>query len=69
LKDSNVSPKVETIKENGVGERSLVCNTSKVEGCARASGWGLRQMINGSVIHMNMHKLNNKLVNAWLEHF
>jgi len=56
LKDSNVSPKVETTKEKGVGERSLVCSTSKVEGRVRASGWGLRQMINGSIIHMNLHK-------------
>jgi hypothetical protein len=26
-------------------------------------------MTNESIIHMNMHKSNNKLVNAWFEHF
>jgi hypothetical protein len=44
LKNSYVSPKVETIKKEGIGVHSLV-------------------------IHMNMHKPNNKLVSAGLEHF
>jgi hypothetical protein len=26
-------------------------------------------MTSGSIIHMNLHKPNNKLVNVWLEHF
>jgi len=30
LKDSNVCPKVKTMKEKGVGVRSLDCNTSGV---------------------------------------
>jgi len=31
----------------GVGVRSLACNTSRVEGRARAPRWGLGQMTNG----------------------
>jgi hypothetical protein len=41
LKDSNVSPKLETIKEKGVGIHSLICNTLGVEECAGVLGWGL----------------------------
>jgi hypothetical protein len=26
-------------------------------------------MTSGSIIHTNLHKLNNKLINAWFEHF
>jgi hypothetical protein len=40
LKDSNASPKVKTI-EKGFGVYSLTCNTSRVEGRAKAQGWGL----------------------------
>jgi hypothetical protein len=40
LKDSNASPKVETL-EKKVGVHSLTCNTSKVEGHVGAPGWGL----------------------------
>jgi hypothetical protein len=39
LMDSTMSPKVETTEGEGVGARSLTCNTSKVKGHARASGW------------------------------
>jgi hypothetical protein len=39
------------------------------EGHARAPGWGLWWVISESIIHTNLHKLNNKLVNVWLEHF
>jgi hypothetical protein len=42
LKDSNASPKVKTMDEEGVGVCSLTSNTSGVEGHARALGWGLR---------------------------
>jgi hypothetical protein len=42
LKDSNVNPKMKTMEEGRVGVRSLIHNTSKVEGCAGALGWGLR---------------------------
>jgi len=30
---------------------------------------GLRWVISGSIIHMNLHKPSNKLVNVWLGHF
>jgi hypothetical protein len=55
--------------EEGTGVCSLTPSTSRVEGCARARGWGLGQMTNGSIIHTNSHKPNNKLVSVWLEHF
>jgi hypothetical protein len=47
----------------------LACNTLGVKGRARALVWGLGQMTNGSIIHMNLHKPNNTLVSAWLKHF
>jgi hypothetical protein len=49
--------------------RSLARNTSGVEDHARALEWGLGQMISESIIHIDLHKPNNKLVNALLEHF
>jgi hypothetical protein len=36
LKDSNVNPKMKTTEEEGIGVRSLIHNTLKVEGCAGA---------------------------------
>ncbi len=39
-------------------------NALRIEGHAEAPGWGLGQVISGSIIHMDMHKLNNKLVNV-----
>jgi hypothetical protein len=69
LKDSNASPKVETSEKRKVGVHFLVCNILGVKRHAEASGWGLGQVTNRSIIHNNLHKPNNKLVNAWLEHF
>jgi hypothetical protein len=69
LKDSNVNPKMETIEEEGVGIHSLIRSISTVQRRAKASRWGLGHMINGSIIHTDLHSPNNKLVNAWLEHF
>jgi hypothetical protein len=69
LKVSNGSPKVETLEEEIVKVCSLVCNTSEIEGRPRAPRWGLGRMTSESIIHMSMHKPNNKLVNAWLGHF
>jgi hypothetical protein len=37
--------------------------------CVKASRWELGWMISRSIIHMNLHIPNNKLVSAWLEHF
>jgi hypothetical protein len=53
----------------GVGARSLVHNTSGVEGGVEALGWGLRRLTSKSITHMDLHKPNNKLVSAQLEHF
>jgi hypothetical protein len=69
LKDSNTSPKVKIMKEEGIGARSLVRNILGVEGHAGVPRWGLGQMTSMSIIHTNLHKPNNKLINVWLEHF
>jgi hypothetical protein len=42
LKNSNVSLKVKTMKEEGVEVCSLVRNTSKVKGVCWGSGMGIR---------------------------
>jgi hypothetical protein len=62
--DSIMNPKVKTMKGKGIGAHSLAYITSKVEGCARAPGWGLGRLTSNSITHTNLHKLNNKLVNA-----
>jgi hypothetical protein len=67
--DSITSPKVKTMEGQGVGARSLVHSTSEVEGCARASGWGLGRVKSESIFHMDLHKPNNKLLSVQLEHF
>ncbi len=64
LMDSTVSLKVTTMEGEGVGGHSLAHNTSRVEGCARALGWGLERLTNKSITHMDLHKPNNKLVSA-----
>jgi hypothetical protein len=63
LIDSNAIPKVKTTKE-GISARSLIRSTLGVKGCAKASGWRPWQMKSGSIIHANMHKPNNKLINV-----
>jgi hypothetical protein len=55
---------VKAIDGEGVGARSLACNILVVEGCVGVLGWGLRRLINNSIIHTDLHKPNNKLVNA-----
>jgi len=62
--DSTTSPKVKTMEGEGAGAHSLTCNTSRVKGRVGAPGSRLRQATSSSIIHMNMHKSNNKLVNA-----
>ncbi len=62
--DSTVSPKMKTMEREGVRVCSLACSTSGVEGHARASRWGLGRLISKSITHMDLHKPNNKLVNA-----
>jgi hypothetical protein len=62
LKDPNVNPKLKIMEEEGVGVCSLACSISKVEEHIRVSRWGLKQVTSGSIIHIDLHKLNNKLV-------
>jgi hypothetical protein len=35
-----------------------------VEGCVGAPGWGLGRVTSKLIIHMDLHKQNNKLVNV-----
>jgi hypothetical protein len=49
----------------GVGIRSVARSTLGVKGCAKASKWGVGQMTSMSIIHTDLHKPNNKLVNNW----
>jgi hypothetical protein len=62
--DSTVISKVKTTKEQRVGAHSLTHNTSGVERRVGAPKWGLGQVTNGSIIHMDLHKPNNKLINV-----
>ncbi len=64
MMDSTTNPKVKTAEGKGVGACSLARNTLGVERGAGAPGWGLGRMTNKSIIHMDLHKPNNKLVNA-----
>jgi hypothetical protein len=58
----NYESKGETTK--GVGACSLVRNTSKVEGHAGAPRSRLQRLTSKSIIHMDLHKPNNKLVSV-----
>jgi hypothetical protein len=49
LIDSNASPKVKIMKEEGIGVCSFICSTLEVEGCARAPKWGLGSMNDNQV--------------------
>jgi hypothetical protein len=62
--DSTTSPKVKTTKGQGVGACSLAHSISEVNEHVGALGCGLRQVTSGSIIHIDLHKLNNKLVSA-----
>jgi hypothetical protein len=66
--DPTTNPKMKTTKGEGVWVHSLVHNTLEVEGHAGALGWGLGRLTSKSIIHMDLHKPNNKLVNVQLEH-
>jgi hypothetical protein len=68
LERSNANPKMKKTKE-GVGVHFLACGTSWVEGRVEALRWGLGQVTSGSIIHIDLHNPNNKLVSAWLEDF
>ncbi len=62
--DSISSPKVETTKGEGVGAHSLGCSISGVKGHVGAPGWGLGRLTIMSITHIDLHKLNNKLVSV-----
>jgi hypothetical protein len=46
----------------------LAHNTSRVKGRAGAPRWGLGRLTSKSIIHTDLHKLNNKLVSVQSEH-
>jgi len=48
----------------GIRVRSITCNTSGVKRRVGAPRWGLKRVVSKSIIHMDMHKPNNKMVNA-----
>jgi hypothetical protein len=64
LKNLDASLIMKTTKEKGVEVPSIACSTLRVKGHAGTLGWGLKQMTSKSIIHTNLHKSNNKLVNG-----
>jgi len=60
----NYKSKVKIAKGYEIGVRSLARNTSGVEGRVGAPRCELRRMTSRSIIDIDLHKLNNKLVNA-----
>jgi len=60
---------MKTTKEKGIGAHSLAYNIFGWEECVVAPKWGLGKMISGSIIHIDLHKPNNKLVRVQLKHF
>jgi hypothetical protein len=52
------------MEEERIEVRSLTRNTSGVKGRARAPRCGLGGMTSESIIHTNLYKPNNKLINA-----
>jgi hypothetical protein len=59
-----VSSKVKTLEGEGVEVHFLAHNTLWVEGRVGVPGWELGRLTSKLIIHTDMHKLNNKLVNA-----
>jgi len=64
LMDSTTSPKVKTMEGNGVRACPLAYSTLGLKGRAKALEWGPRRLASKSITHMDLHKPNNKLVNA-----
>ncbi len=69
LMDSTTSLKVMAVEGEKVQACSLAYNTWRVEGRVGALRWGLGRLTTKSIIHKDLHKPNNKLVNAQLQHF
>jgi hypothetical protein len=61
--DPTAKPKVKTMK-GGVRTHSLTRSTLKIKGHVGVLGWGLKIVTNKLITHMDLHKLNNKLVSA-----
>jgi len=59
-----MNPKVKTMEGEKIEAHSLAHNTSGVKGCVRAPRWGLKGLTSKSITHTDLHKPNNKLVNA-----
>ncbi len=62
--DSTISLKVKTMEGKGVGVCFLARSTLGVERRARTLGCGLGRLISKSITYTDLHKPNNKLVNA-----
>ncbi len=62
MKDLNVNPKMKTVEEKGTGVHSQHFGGRK--DMLKFRDGGLRHVISGSIIHMDLHKPNNKLVSA-----
>ncbi len=60
----NYKSKGENNEKLGVRVHSLVHNTSRVEGGVGALGCGLGWVTSKSIIHMDLHKPNNKLMHS-----
>jgi hypothetical protein len=60
----NYESKVKTTEGWKIGVRSLARNTLGVEGRVGAPKWKLGWMTSKLIIHTDLHKPNNKLVNA-----
>jgi hypothetical protein len=52
---------VKTMEGQRIGVRSLACSILGVERCVATLGWGLGRVTSGLIIHMDLHKPNNKL--------
>jgi hypothetical protein len=69
LENSNASSKVKTTEE-----KVEICSLTRnilggKKGVLELRDGGLKQVTNESIISMDLHKLNNKLAKAQLEHF
>ncbi len=54
---------MKTMKEKKFRVSSFICNTSRrKKRCFRTSKCGLKRMTSGSIIHIDLHKPNNKLI-------
>jgi hypothetical protein len=64
LKYSNVSPKMKTMEEKWIRYALSFVALRGQEGHAEAPGWGLERVTSKSIIHIDLYKPNNNLVNA-----